>query len=95
MILRPQGYVCVSYSDGPVVECDTMQCGHCKGVMHFWVDPTPLTYSRIKHGGGCYTCGRQICEACVKRDRCDPWEEKIERIDRTLDFDRWFLEALR
>ena len=90
MMLRPQGYACIAEPNTTGIELDTFSCGHCNRVRHVKPkqDPTEV-------GGLCKTCMRLICPACVNRGHCDPLEEKIERLERTLDFDRWFLEASR
>jgi len=90
MMRRPQGHACITEPDKATIELDTFSCGHCNRIRH--VQPKQRGEDV---GGLCKTCMRLICPACVTRGLCDPLEEKIERIERTLDFDRWFLEATR
>jgi hypothetical protein len=44
-------------------------------------------------GGMCYQCMRLVCSNCVATGKCDPFEEKLERVQRTHDLRRWFLEC--
>jgi hypothetical protein len=90
MMRSPQGFACITEPGKQDIKLDTFRCGHCQRVVH-----VPLRATPEDMGGGCYVCRRNICKHCVKRDRCDPLEEKIERVERSLDFNRWFLEALR
>jgi hypothetical protein len=32
-------------------------------------------------GGGCYTCQRPICLACIEKGGCDPWERQLDRME--------------
>src|SRR6266700_2372059 len=69
-------------------ECDTFQCGHCSKTV--FVPPKSAPEAM---GGLCYVCSNLICPDCSKSGKCDPLEAKLERIEKTGDFRRWYSEA--
>lgn len=85
---NPGGYVRITSPEG-VRELDSYTCGHCGRV----------TFVRPKErpedlGGLCRLCGKPVCSGCHRRGTCDPLEKKLDRVERTQDFRRWFAEAL-
>lgn len=63
--------------------CDTFQCGHCMYVQH--VEPMG---DPADAGGLCKCCMRLICERCVDKGTCTPWEVMIERMEDKARFAR-------
>lgn len=81
------GYATITAPDAPLVERDTITCGHCQAVL--FVKPgTASTVYLTYHVGGsvtetmgfcCRVCMRPVCPACGDRGRCLPWERRLER----------------
>jgi hypothetical protein len=69
-------------------EVDTFTCFHCGGVEHV------KARADVNAIGFCRNCMRPICQRCSDLP-CDPFEKKLERIERKNDFQRWFCEAVR
>lgn len=76
MWLRPQGHGTVFNPDGPTTETDTMTCGHCQKITEIKAGQRPEDC-----GGLCKVCMQLICEVCVGKMTCDPFERKLERIE--------------
>lgn len=66
------GYAVLTSPDG-IKQCDTFTCGHCNYVVHIPKDRMP--------GGTCGVCWKLICDPCVDKGKCDPFEKKLERIE--------------
>ena len=71
---RPGGYLIITGPGAPTVERDTFTCCHCSKVVVV-LPGQPVA----EVGGFCLRCSKPMCPACVKRDRCDPFEAQIER----------------
>lgn len=82
------GYATLTEPMGQVKEMDTFTCAHCNSIRHVkpFCDPADL-------GGLCKCCMGVVCEQCVGRG-CDPLEKKIQRIEKSQDFNRWFQEVI-
>lgn len=77
MWLRPQGYAVITDPDvGTVAECSTMTCAHCNRVQHIKPKQRPEDL-----GGLCKQCMGLVCCACVATGACDPFEEKLKRME--------------
>lgn len=74
-MLRPGGYFICTSPDA-TREADTFTCKHCNGI----VMVKPLAPPE-EMGGRCYQCDSLICQRCVAKGRCDPFEEKLKRIE--------------
>jgi hypothetical protein len=74
-VLKPGGYAVLSDPSG-VKEADTFTCGHCQHIVHV----KPLA-DAADSGGLCKVCMKLICETCVDRGTCTPWEQQMERIE--------------
>lgn len=75
------GYATLSGPLGFKKEADTFTCGHCQKVIH-------ITY---KHpiddlGGRCSICDTLICPDCIKKSTCDPFEEKLKRMEAVKEW---------
>lgn len=57
-------------------EADTFTCGHCNSIV-----VVPVQASPTEMGGGCTICESLICPACVSKGTCDPFEEKLARME--------------
>lgn len=75
---KPQGYAVLSDpgSDRAIGECDTFTCGHCQRIVH-----VPARASPESLGGLCKRCMQLICPKCTGTGICDPFEEKLKRVE--------------
>jgi hypothetical protein len=74
---KPQGYAAIVEPGHAIREADTVMCVHC-GVVVFvgaGKDPSDL-------GGFCMMCNRNTCSKCAATGKCEPFEKKLERIER-------------
>lgn len=85
----PRGYACVTGPDG-IEERTAVTCGHCQRIFFVRAKARPEDM-----GGYCRVCDRAVCQACVKTGRCEPFEEKVARVEKTQDMRRWLAEAGR
>lgn len=74
---RPQGYATITSPDKPLFERDTVSCGHCGAIslVQPRQDPSEL-------GGFCRGCYRHICGPCTSKLTCEPFEKKLEEMER-------------
>jgi DNA-directed RNA polymerase subunit RPC12/RpoP len=64
------------FKGGHPKEADTFTCAHCNSIVH--VKPrAPLE----DMGGYCTVCSSLICLKCVGTGTCDPFEEKLKRME--------------
>ena len=64
------------FRGGHPKEADTFTCGHCNRIVH--IKPmAPLG----DLGGRCGMCDTLICPDCVRTGQCDPFEEKLKRME--------------
>jgi len=91
---KPHGYVTI-VSDGPLVERDSVTCGHCQRIV--LVKPgTAGTVYLIRQldgspdveveGAGCMVCARNglatpVCLRCHRIGKCIPWERRVEQAE--------------
>ena len=83
----PQGYAQILDPDRPLVERDTISCGHCGRVV--FVKPgSAATVYLIQHRDGswtdeagafCRVCMRPVCLRCHDDGVCHPLERWLER----------------
>lgn len=73
---RSQGYSRTIDGHGKLHECDTFTCRHCQRLVDVPVFAKPEDV-----GGLCSTCWAPVCPACVASGVCDPFEEKMKRIE--------------
>jgi len=59
---------------GQRVVTETLTCSHCQ---HIFPKPGPRDPA-----GFCHMCMKPVCLACGAIDKCDPFEKKLERIER-------------
>ena len=70
------GYATLIDPDGPKREADTFICAHCQKIVHV------RTREALENlGGRCSVCDGLICPSCVARHACDPFEEKLKRME--------------
>jgi hypothetical protein len=76
MLMRQAGYYSCSGPDG-VEESNAFTCAHCQKII---IVPPKADVSKL--GGYCTICGmKMICPACVATGTCDPFEEKLKRME--------------
>jgi hypothetical protein len=71
---KPGGYLQITDPDAPLFERDTVTCAHCNGVWAIEPGSTPQ--------GFCFMCAAPICNGCVAKQKCDPFEKKLERAEK-------------
>lgn len=87
---NPSGYATVTDPDRPLLERDTITCGHCQTIV--FVQPgtgattyllwNPQTRRWDAHAGAaCRVCMRPVCLACDADGRCTPWEQRLEQAE--------------
>lgn len=81
------GYATVVEPDQPLVERDTITCGHCQRVIFVKPKTAQTVYLvfdretwqwREVMGAFCRVCMRSVCLACHDQGRCRPWERMLE-----------------
>lgn len=72
---RSAGYSHYVDGEGRRHECDTFTCRHCQRMVR-----VPAFGKPEDVGGLCYTCMAPVCPACSDKATCDPFEEKIGRM---------------
>lgn len=80
---NPGGYAVIVGPDHPVVELDTFTCFHCQRIVHVKPKEDPSTL-----GGFCRLCFKHICGPCTDKGACDPFEAKLERMERSASLRR-------
>ena len=85
--MRPiTGYATVTDPDAPLLERDTVSCGHCQRVIFVKPNSASTIYLIFNRqtwrwdevpGAGCFRCGRPVCLTCCANGRCTPWEQRL------------------
>ena len=70
------GYERYESPDG-VREWSTFTCQHCNKVVR-----VPMHADPAEIGGLCKVCMGLVCPRCAGLGRCDPFEAKLERVER-------------
>lgn len=90
MLRTPTGYATLTDPDQPLVEFDTVTCGHCQRVIRVKPGTAATTYLLLDHqtlrsreepGAACRVCMRPVCLACCADGRCTPWERRLEAME--------------
>lgn len=76
-MLRPQGYATTVEPGKATVEEDTFTCGHCNSIVFVKAGASP-----DEMGGFCRMCYRHICSNPDCHDGCEPFEKKLEAMER-------------
>lgn len=85
-----RGYATIVDPDIPLVECDTVTCGHCQRII-FLKPGAGITTYLIRHrnhqvteeaGAFCRVCMRAVCLRCHDDGRCTPFEKRLEAMER-------------
>lgn len=65
-----------AFKGGHAKEADTFTCAHCNKIVH-------ITYMHPVDdlGGRCTICDGMICSKCVATGKCEPFEEKLKRME--------------
>lgn len=74
---RPQGYAVTTEADGKVLEEDTFTCGHCNTIVFVQPRQNPS-----EMGGFCRMCMGHTCATCAGIGTCEPFEKKMEAMER-------------
>jgi hypothetical protein len=89
--VKPTGYAMWTDPEQPLLERDTLSCGHCGAVV--FVKPGTgatvyLRWSVSQHrwieeaGAGCRMCMSAVCLPCERDGRCLPLERRLEQMER-------------
>ena len=82
-MLNPGGQGVWSHEDGTIVTRDTFTCSHCNSIVFCKATPG---MPQPDVGGFCRLCCKHICGACADKGKCDPFEAKLERMERRARF---------
>jgi hypothetical protein len=79
MLLKPNGNPSKGYLIGFGPDCknsehDTVTCYHCQKIII-------LRVGQIPEGGWCMSCSKMICNLCVDKGICTPWEKQMEKME--------------
>ena len=89
-----KGYATIVEPDRPILQFDTIQCGHCDTVVQLKPGSGITVYlifagfdgSRPiwteEMGAFCRVCMRPVCLACHDIGSCTPFEKQLERMER-------------
>lgn len=83
---NPGGYAVIVDPNAPLREHDTFTCHHCNAVVFVKAGCDPS-----EAGGFCRLCYKHICGPCADKGVCEPFEQKLEAMERR---DR-FMRAMR
>ncbi|MDP2410348.1 MAG: hypothetical protein Q8M26_08685 [Pseudolabrys sp.] len=72
------------------VERDTFTCGHCNGIVMVQPKQRPEDI-----GGMCKQCMKLTCPRCTGSGRCDPFMEKLKRVEARYHARRSYADACR
>jgi hypothetical protein len=75
MLLREQGYACISDPESGIKEASTFTCNHCQRIVHVKAKADPYDL-----GGLCRLCDKMICPTCVGKD-CVPFMKSVEQME--------------
>lgn len=75
---RPGGYLMVAEPGKAEVTTDTFTCGHCNCIV-----PVQPRQDPASLGGFCRMCMAHICAGCAATGACEPFERKLEGMERT------------
>lgn len=67
------GYSEITDQYGSVQVRETLTCAHCNRIY-----PKPGTHDPV---GFCHMCFKPVCLACGAKDKCDPFERKLDRLE--------------
>lgn len=86
-MLRHAGSFTITDPDRPLVERDTISCGHCQRILvvkphtastvYLVFDRASWTWQE-EAGAFCRVCMSAICLPCCAQGRCTPWERRLE-----------------
>src|SRR3990167_8836766 len=80
MLGSGRGYATVS-APGKTHEADTLSCAHCQGAVFLHALPGHVGHKAPKPPGYCPHCHATVCNACAMAGGCEPFEEKIKKIE--------------
>lgn len=75
---RPQGYAVTTEPGKADVEEDTFTCAHGNEIIFVRPREDPASM-----GGFCRMCMKHICAACAATGKCEPFEKKLEAMERS------------
>lgn len=82
---QAKGYMVIVDPSAPDKEWDTITCCHCNAVVRCKADP----------GGFCRLCMKAVCGPCADLGACQPFEKKLEAMEKAAERDRYLDELLR
>lgn len=90
-MFQSRGYATWTEPDRPLIERDTIQCGHCGRGIFVKPGTASTVYlrwsERMKQwvemmGFGCRVCMSAVCWDCHDDGRCRPLERRLEEAER-------------
>lgn len=88
--MKALGYAIIVDPTAPTKEADSITCFHCNAV--FFIRASSPDFP-VDLGGFCRLCYQHICGACADLGKCDPFEAKLERMER-MDITRRKYESI-
>ena len=76
--MAKRGYMRISGPDGGGMEADVVTCSHCRKVIPVKPDQG-RSYMRLDL---CRQCMGHMCRGCAAQLRCEPFEKRLEAIER-------------
>jgi hypothetical protein len=88
-VRRPQGYATWTMAEAPLVERDSISCGHCNRLVFVkpgtaftvYLFPQLIGPDKEEMGAACRVCMRNICLTCHGVGTCTPLERRLEQIE--------------
>lgn len=86
---RPHGHLQIFDPDGPLIERDTVVCGHCQRIVPVKPGSASTVYlishrdGRITEESGafCRVCMRPVCLSCHDVGTCRTFEAWLEQVE--------------
>ncbi len=79
---NPGGCLILDGADGTHQEFDTFTCSHCNNVTILW--------GHKLQGGFCRDCMHRICDTCVDKCSCIPYERQMD-LEERQKYPQYFL----
>lgn len=90
---NPGGYAVVVQPDEDMIERDTVTCAHCNCIVTVnpKLDPMKQTQFRVIEAECCRMCMHHVCPVCAGQMKCEPFEKKLEGMERRYRNERAML----
>lgn len=93
--MRVGGYATITDPGATTREWDTITCRHCQRVVFVTKDAAGRVTAPADRLDFCRGCMSPICASCGAEGRCEPFEKKLERMEKRGAFLRGIDERAR